>query len=101
MPSYEDSTLSLHDALPISRSAAKSDHEHSPQLTPQSSQTEDDPGYMPSLPTGARATRRPRALRLRSEEHTSELDSRPHFVGCVQLETKKTPNVWPSHETVS
>src|SRR3989442_3552167 len=41
-------------------------------------------------PRGAgRAARRARAVRRRSEEHTSELQSRPHLVCRLLLEKKK------------
>src|SRR3989442_12687474 len=61
-------TLSLHDALPISsskRCAATG-----------------------SLRSGA--WRRTSSCRSRSEEHTSELQSRPHLVCRLLLEKKKT-----------
>src|SRR4249920_1243558 len=65
MPSTSISTLSLHDALPISRCdvprAGRSVHRSRPR-SGRSSST-------------ARNHRRPR-----SEEHTSELQSRPHLV---------------------
>src|SRR5688572_32727348 len=74
-------TLSLHDALPISiRSAARS-------KTPCST--------VCSRPPGARATRRPcRAscvrspCAIRSEEHTSELQSQSNLVCRLLLEKK-------------
>src|SRR5439155_25845411 len=67
----EISTLSLHDALPISRSGA--------------------------LGRARRASRRHRAAvagvrepgHVRSEEHTSELQSRGHLVCRLLLEKKK------------
>src|SRR3989442_9330209 len=65
-------TLSLHDALPISSA------------------------FRPALPLASRQcppiTRCPRASRYwwtRSEEHTSELQSRPHLVCRLLLEKKK------------
>src|SRR3989442_11588391 len=74
-------TLSLHDALPISRAAA---------------------GSIPSMSrviSLVRGTARPApnagAIRasghqpVRSEEHTSELQSRPHLVCRLLLEKKK------------
>src|SRR5690554_7685074 len=36
-----------------------------------------------------------RVRRLRSEEHTSELQSRPHLVCRLLLEKKKNPNTLP------
>src|SRR5579884_3986087 len=59
-------TLSLHDALPISPRRASS----------------------PPRPRRARARAAPRA-RGRSEEHTSELQSRGHLVCRLLLEKKK------------
>src|SRR3989442_6490277 len=58
-------TLSLHDALPISRSATRSRSRSCPR-------------------TG---TARTRSWARRSEEHTSELQSRPHLV-CRPLLAK-------------
>src|SRR6266498_6024169 len=60
-------TLSLHDALPI------------PAVIP-SSATRKAPAVQA----------RPTAIRSRSEEHTSELQSRPHLV-CRLLLEKKNP----------
>src|SRR3989442_11525501 len=57
-------TLSLHDALPISRE-----------------------GWRHALRRGHRCPRR--HARCRSEEHTSELQSRPHLVCRLLLEKKK------------
>src|SRR5207344_3628175 len=59
-------TLSLHDALPITSSGA-------------------------TIPCKSRASRPPTVVsERRSEEHTSELQSRPHLVCRLLLETKKT-----------
>src|SRR5690554_7154849 len=65
-------TLSLHDALPISSSDAMS---ATSVLTAS------------ARPPISRATARPFASR--SEEHTSELQSRPHLVCRLLLEKKK------------
>src|SRR2546429_5937144 len=66
-------TLSLHDALPIC-------HTHHAQRAPDRS------GPAP----GGRDARRLRAhRRQRSEEHTSELQSRLHLVCRLLLEKKK------------
>src|SRR5436305_13051458 len=62
--------LSLHDALPISRSRPRG----------------------PCRPRGCwrrRGRWRPRCHDCRSEEHTSELQSRPHLVCRLLLEKKK------------
>src|SRR5215813_15651741 len=63
-------TLSLHDALPISAAVAR---------------------LGPGLAQPDWAGRHPRRLRThrRSEEHTSELQSRPHLVCRLLLEKKK------------
>src|SRR5215813_15546037 len=63
-------TLSLHDALPISTSAAARTPDRSP-----------GPGEW-----------------WRSEEHTSELQSRPHLVCRLLLEKKKKHLCPPEHE---
>src|SRR5258707_4383496 len=57
-------TLSLHDALPISGLRRWGNHQ-------------------------SRRTRRPRRESWRSEEHTSELQSRPYLVCRLLLEKKK------------
>src|SRR3989442_11873722 len=67
-------TLSLHDALPIS--------EKSGNFSGQRRFFGPEPG-----PLARPARRRRRALR--SEEHTSELQSRPHLVCRLLLEKKK------------
>src|SRR3712207_9338685 len=68
-------TLSLHDALPIWRRAP----------------------WRPRRPRPGRRRRRPssapRARRSRSEEHTSELQSRQYLVCRLLLEKKKTEKV--------
>src|SRR2546422_8328359 len=70
-------TLSLHDALPISdrARARRRRPPRSPAVLPARSRT-------PSIP-------RARAGRRRSEEHTSELQSRLHLVCRLLLEKKK------------
>src|SRR2546429_8079345 len=62
-------TLSLHDALPISPSGKKRDDA--------------------SRATDTRAVRNPQRGWKRSEEHTSELQSRLHLVCRLLLEKKK------------
>src|SRR2546422_6973649 len=66
-------TLSLHDALPISNSAAR-----------MSPTTRDGGRRAPS-----RVARLFRSRTTRSEEHTSELQSRLHLVCRLLLEKKK------------
>src|SRR5215813_15623770 len=68
-------TLSLHDALPIYRRARPRDRRHL--------------GHRPR--DRARVRRRGRAGR--SEEHTSELQSRPHLVCRLLLEKKQNTTI--------
>src|SRR3712207_7963328 len=88
-------TLSLHDALPILIGS------------PSRTVTPEKTGYQPrKSPAGCRAKRgfqvpaqdifwRERdGLRLRSEEHTSELQSRQYLVCRLLLEKKKTLTVY-------
>src|SRR5687768_18580749 len=67
-------TLSLHDALPISEDGGLQARERVADLRPGAS-------------GGAR--HRPHRPVLRSEEHTSELQSRLHLVCRLLLEKKK------------
>src|SRR3989442_14010857 len=70
-------TLSLHDALPISSTNWSSHRSYS--VIPRN----------PHLYTQYRMDHRRWGMR-RSEEHTSELQSRPHLVCRLLLEKKKT-----------
>src|SRR5690606_41347596 len=85
------STLSLHDALPISQSG--SEEEHHEQLSEDRRSSGEQGGVppRPPLPNGAeRKPSPPRTkLRRRSEEHTSELQSRENLVCRLLLEKKK------------
>src|SRR3712207_7808606 len=80
-------TLSLHDALPISarprpdRAPGQSALHRSEQL-PRAA-------LRRSLPSRARASSRADRRRARSEEHTSELQSRQYLVCRLLLEKKK------------
>src|SRR5436305_4189232 len=81
-PTTEIYTLSLHDALPIS--ALKPDRTvYLP--VPLLRLIHSDVRTLWLLATGARMPR----SRVRSEEHTSELQSRPHLVCRLLLEKKK------------
>src|SRR5438876_6645980 len=73
---YEIYTLSLHDALPISISSARS---------PTARSSEISPFLRASTPPKWR-----RSTRGRSEEHTSELQSPVHLVCRLLLEKKYT-----------
>src|SRR5436305_11964815 len=66
-------TLSLHDALPISASAAARNRV---------------PSRMADAPSASAAARPAPSAKPRSEEHTSELQSRPHLVCRLLLEKK-------------
>src|SRR5215813_345488 len=67
-------TLSLHDALPISQASGVT--------LPWSGPLRSHIAVVPRSPAG------------RSEEHTSELQSRPHLVCRLLLEKKKTRGSW-------
>src|SRR3989442_4557496 len=70
-------TLSLHDALPISQEDAGADGDACHQLGAR------EPGHG--------------LAEHRSEEHTSELQSRPHLVCRLLLEKKKKTSELQSH----
>src|SRR2546427_6500556 len=78
-------TLSLHDALPISRPRSTSEPKRTGCLVGRS-RTRSGP-RTPRQPT-SRPRRRP-TRRLRSEEHTSELQSQSNLVCRLLLEKKK------------
>src|SRR2546429_2088234 len=75
-------TLSLHDALPISSRCESRRHRCSPPARR---------GARSRSPRSARRRRAPG--RRRSEEHTSELQSRLHLVCRLLLEKKKKEDV--------
>src|SRR5437870_8360837 len=70
-------TLSLHDALPICSSGARSGRWRSGRFSAR------------ALPERRPTTRGSSAVARRSEEHTSELQSRGHLVCRLLLEKKK------------
>src|SRR2546422_8466170 len=74
-------TLSLHDALPISR-RRRVRGRRAARPRPGARAAAGDPG-------GADRGRRGHRARERSEEHTSELQSRLHLVCRLLLEKKK------------
>src|SRR3712207_8108976 len=88
-------TLSLHDALPICR-PCRSTTPGSPPTRPRPSRRPARPGR-PSR--GSRCCRRTRAGPPRSEEHTSELQSRQYLVCRLLLEKKKNAYVCTIHKT--
>src|SRR3712207_8792879 len=74
-PTTEIYTLPLHDALPISAAAPAGADRRSPASAP--------------APCPRRAYRRPSTRAARSEEHTSELQSRQYLVCRLLLEKKQ------------
>src|SRR2546425_888306 len=83
-------TLSLHDALPISRwTRARFEGQILPPM----------PGHQPYVPaTQSPAELTARAL-VRSEEHTSELQSLAYLVCRLLLEKKKAATLRQPHES--
>src|SRR2546422_4517800 len=77
-------TLSLHDALPISFPRAS--RAAAPRAAPRGAARWRDRGRAPAACRPAR----------RSEEHTSELQSRLHLVCRLLLEKKKIPQGEPN-----
>src|SRR5260370_27796697 len=90
-------TLSLHDALPISSSAACSSGSPSSRWTAMKSPVP-SPSRRPSVSSAAPSTM-PCWRDARSEEHTSELQSHLNLVCRLLLEKKKhnTPLCPPRH----
>src|SRR5690625_5635336 len=83
-------SLSLHDALPISRHPEllrRQNRRHRPVVPGGSTGVEHSWTSQPAPPVTAVLTER-----LRSEEHTSELQSRGHLVCRLLLEKKKKIN---------
>src|SRR2546422_6757487 len=80
-------TLSLHDALPISITR----HAERPNDADRRREVPDDGHAVAAMPCGRTDGRhvRGRQGRVRSEEHTSELQSRLHLVCRLLLEKKK------------
>src|SRR3712207_7303306 len=83
-------TLSLHDALPISRCTRSWRSGRCPPrcATARALPGEPSSACGPCVPSWTSRTRWP-APRLRSEEHTSELQSRQYLVCRLLLEKKK------------
>src|SRR3712207_7599302 len=75
-------TLSLHDALPICAGATEAAHSRDEAR---------DPVDQGRVAPGALL---PRSGEWRSEEHTSELQSRQYLVCRLLLEKKKTKNTY-------
>src|SRR5436305_9385244 len=84
-PPTELYTLSLHDALPIfSRAVRGCDSQKVPPTTASAA--------IPAAARPSQAGRCRTGAAPRSEEHTSELQSRPHLVCRLLLEKKKKNN---------
>src|SRR3712207_8475685 len=90
-------TLSLHDALPISPRSTGADR---CRRSPDNAAILPWPGRRPRAADEISRVRRysPSLSQKRSEEHTSELQSRQYLVCRLLLEKKKTPssNIDPS-----
>src|SRR3712207_8990473 len=90
--------LPLHDALPIYLEGAPDDRSR-PRPRPRdpraaAGRPDRPPGRGPPAPAGPRGRRR---RRVRSEEHTSELQSRQYLVCRLLLEKKKITVVIRPH----
>src|SRR3989442_11960436 len=90
-------TLSLHDALPISASATQNvltgfgtPARTQAHLECQRRKALYQRGAFDARAFGGLGNHRGITLRLRSEEHTSELQSRPHLVCRLLLEKKNS-----------
>src|SRR3712207_8732387 len=91
-------TLSLHDALPICAIASVASSARSSSTWPANRSESDPPAQTHATISGApvnRAAATPNATgaRSRSEEHTSELQSRQYLVCRLLLEKKKYHNI--------
>src|SRR2546422_7000592 len=94
-------TLSLHDALPISF-RPPSTTLWSPSLTPTAARSAGRRLARSALRARAKARPTPRRRQpSRSEEHTSELQSRLHLVCRLLLEKKKKNKSWFSRKQVA
>src|SRR3712207_8519957 len=85
-------TLSLHDALPILQPGGRADHarrRHRPLRGQQQPARRRHVRLRRAAPAGDHPRRAEAALPRRSEEHTSELQSRQYLV-CRLLLEKKT-----------
>src|SRR5439155_20401131 len=89
-------TLPLHDALPISRRCRSPARGRTRSVISSTAPTRtrratDRPAVRPAVSWASRRSGRPPAAR--SEEHTSELQSRGHLVCRLLLEKKKRVHV--------
>src|SRR2546429_6741366 len=89
-------TLSLHDALPISASRSTVTGWRSARADSSARSSESMPLSVLNLASTSASLRAPKRCRLnRSEEHTSELQSRLHLVCRLLLEKKKNTKQQP------
>src|SRR5207302_9443325 len=89
-PTPAPPTLSLHDALPICSSSSTSSPPASRWLFARGSPST---RTWPSSRRRSAAAREPISVAVRSEEHTSELQSRENLVCRLLLEKKKKKNI--------
>src|SRR2546429_8654263 len=80
-------TLSLHDALPICADAVRQGRDH--HLPQRARELAARDALLVRAVARLRPAARPAARHARSEEHTSELQSRLHLVCRLLLEKKK------------
>src|SRR3712207_7614841 len=88
-------TLSLHDALPIYSAAVQDCVRGAVSLNGERLLDVEVAGVAVILV--GRAAQREDTIYARSEEHTSELQSRQYLVCRLLLEKKKKPNLSPPH----
>src|SRR3989442_8068893 len=81
-------TLSLHDALPISWSCAGQDRLVQRVIAPSRWTSAPQAGQWVGIRNSGRPSGGRASAMTRSEEHTSELQSRPHLVFRLLLEKK-------------
>src|SRR5439155_25646472 len=99
-PTAEISPLSLHDALPISEpvKAPVPPQVHVPDAPWHDYASQDELPFTHSIEDiAANRNARDNQADLRSEEHTSELQSRGHLVCRLLLEKKKISTATPCH----
>src|SRR3712207_7168125 len=92
-------TLSLHDALPISSRCSRRWAGRSEPSEPRTSRRRDPLSWRAttSVTSTSSSSVMPRASEDRSEEHTSELQSRQYLVCRLLLEKKKNTSLTLCH----
>src|SRR3712207_8305443 len=86
-------TLSLHDALPISAHPRRSPGSSPAAGDPCRPSARGSPRWLPPCPAPGRDRWRRSPPGARSEEHTSELQSRQYLVCRLLLEKKKNTDL--------